>query len=170
MTLKKFLITGTAALLLSTSFTLPSYAGDNTLGTLLGAAGGAAVGSQFGKGQGRVASIAVGTLVGAGVGSSIGRSYHRPQYYEQRTYTEYVYDRPHHRHWKHRRHHHHHGYERAYQQDYYHVVPVQQVSSYQTQSDRYCREFNQRVNIGGRYQDSYGTACYQPDGSWQVQD
>lgn len=33
---------------------------------------------------------------------------------------------------------------------------------------RYCREFQQTVEIGGRMEQAYGTACQQPDGSWQV--
>ncbi|MBM3532858.1 MAG: hypothetical protein FJX60_07470 [Alphaproteobacteria bacterium] len=32
----------------------------------------------------------------------------------------------------------------------------------------YCREFQQTVSIGGRTEQAYGTACLQPDGSWQV--
>ena len=35
-------------------------------------------------------------------------------------------------------------------------------------SGRYCREFQQQVTIGGRTERAYGTACQQPDGSWQV--
>jgi len=33
---------------------------------------------------------------------------------------------------------------------------------------RYCREFLQEVVIGGRKEQAYGTACRQPDGSWEV--
>jgi hypothetical protein len=33
---------------------------------------------------------------------------------------------------------------------------------------RYCREFQQRVTIGGHTEEAYGTACMQPDGSWEV--
>lgn len=33
---------------------------------------------------------------------------------------------------------------------------------------RYCREFLQEVSIGGRTERAYGTACRQPDGSWEV--
>lgn len=33
---------------------------------------------------------------------------------------------------------------------------------------RYCREFLQEVTIGGRTEQAYGTACRQPDGSWEV--
>ncbi len=35
-------------------------------------------------------------------------------------------------------------------------------------SGHYCREFQQTVEIGGRMEQAYGTACQQPDGSWQV--
>jgi hypothetical protein len=33
----------------------------------------------------------------------------------------------------------------------------------------YCREFQQSVTIGGVTQQGYGTACLQPDGSWEIQ-
>ena len=33
---------------------------------------------------------------------------------------------------------------------------------------RYCREFQQKVSIGGRAEQAYGTACRNPDGSWEV--
>ncbi|MGB5340103.1 MAG: hypothetical protein WBO06_13530 [Gammaproteobacteria bacterium] len=35
-------------------------------------------------------------------------------------------------------------------------------------SGRYCREFQHEVTIGGKREQSYGTACRQPDGSWEV--
>ena len=35
-------------------------------------------------------------------------------------------------------------------------------------SGRYCREFQQQVTIGGPTERAYGTACEQPDGSWQI--
>jgi hypothetical protein len=33
---------------------------------------------------------------------------------------------------------------------------------------RYCREFQQSVTVGGRTEQAYGTACEQPDGSWEI--
>lgn len=33
---------------------------------------------------------------------------------------------------------------------------------------RYCREFLQEVTVAGRAEQAYGTACRQPDGSWEV--
>ena len=32
----------------------------------------------------------------------------------------------------------------------------------------YCREYQRTVTIGGKAQQTYGTACMQPDGSWRV--
>ncbi len=32
----------------------------------------------------------------------------------------------------------------------------------------YCREYQQMVTVAGRKQESYGTACMQPDGSWKI--
>jgi hypothetical protein len=34
-------------------------------------------------------------------------------------------------------------------------------------SAQYCREYTQNINVGGRIQQGYSTACLQPDGSWQ---
>ncbi len=35
-------------------------------------------------------------------------------------------------------------------------------------SGRYCREFQHEITIGGKREQGYGTACRQPDGSWEV--
>lgn len=32
----------------------------------------------------------------------------------------------------------------------------------------YCREYTQTFTIAGKTQKGYGTACLQPDGSWQI--
>ena len=45
---------------------------------------------------------------------------------------------------------------------------VTPVRTYQSASGQYCREYEQTVTIGGKPQKSYGTACRQPDGSWQI--
>ena len=41
--------------------------------------------------------------------------------------------------------------------------------TYQTGTGAYCREFQQMIVVGGETHQAYGTACRQPDGSWQVQ-
>ena len=47
------------------------------------------------------------------------------------------------------------------------VTPVRDGT---TPDGRQCREFQQDVTIGGDKTEAYGTACMQPDGSWQVVD
>lgn len=32
----------------------------------------------------------------------------------------------------------------------------------------YCREYTQKVTIGGRVREAYGTACLQDNGAWQI--
>jgi surface antigen len=41
--------------------------------------------------------------------------------------------------------------------------------TYQAPSGGYCREYQQQIIVGGEKQQSYGTACRQPDGSWKIQ-
>lgn len=43
------------------------------------------------------------------------------------------------------------------------------TATYTNEYGNYCREFTQQVRIGDRIQESYGTACLQPDGTWRVQ-
>jgi surface antigen len=43
------------------------------------------------------------------------------------------------------------------------------TKTYQAASGRYCREYRQEITVGGEKQQAYGTACRQPDGSWQIQ-
>lgn len=33
---------------------------------------------------------------------------------------------------------------------------------------RYCREFRQTITIAGKQEAAYGTACQQPDGTWEI--
>jgi len=41
--------------------------------------------------------------------------------------------------------------------------------TYQTESGQYCREYTQEILVAGEKHESYGTACRQPDGTWQIQ-
>lgn len=45
------------------------------------------------------------------------------------------------------------------------VTPTREGTS---SAGRYCREFQHEVTIGGKKEQSHGTACRQPDGSWEV--
>src|SRR5262245_16346824 len=44
------------------------------------------------------------------------------------------------------------------------VTPVRTYES----NGNFCREFQQTVTIGGKPENSFGTACRQPDGSWRI--
>jgi hypothetical protein len=39
---------------------------------------------------------------------------------------------------------------------------------YRTADGRYCREYQATVMVNGAPQQSFGTACLQPDGSWHI--
>ena len=41
--------------------------------------------------------------------------------------------------------------------------------TYEIANGQYCREYRQTIVIGGEPQQAYGTACRQPDGTWQTQ-
>jgi surface antigen len=45
---------------------------------------------------------------------------------------------------------------------------VTPLNSYQESNGRYCREYSHQITINGETEQAYGTACQQPDGSWQI--
>ena len=49
-----------------------------------------------------------------------------------------------------------------------HAGSITPTQTYQTANGQYCREYQQAVTIDGKQQKSHGTACRQPDGSWQI--
>jgi surface antigen len=126
-------------------------------GTLIGAAGGALLGSQFGKGSGKLVGVAVGTLIGASLGNSIGQSLDRADLAHLNRTTQYALETsPAHSvsEWR-----------NPDSGNYGTVTPIR---TYQ-RGDRYCREFQQTIYVGGRAEQGYGTACRQPDGSWKIE-
>lgn len=46
------------------------------------------------------------------------------------------------------------------------ITPTQ---TYQIANGQYCRRYTQDITIGGEQHETHGTACRQPDGSWEVQ-
>jgi surface antigen len=127
------------------------------VGTLLGAAvGGAAggfAGSQIGKGKGQLAATAAGAVLGVLVGGSIGNAMDNVDQACVGQALEHAPD----------------GRRVAWMErpggPQYQMVPVK---SYQTQSGAYCREYQTTATIGGEAQQTYGTACRQPDGQWKL--
>lgn len=121
------------------------------IGQLLGGAAGAAVGSQIGDGKGRLAAIAAGTIIGVLVGGEVGRSMDRADALCMDEALENAPD----------------GSTVIWASDRheYEVTPQQ---TFQTADGSYCREYQANSSVGNDTVQTYGTACRQPDGSWQI--
>ncbi len=128
------------------------------VGTLLGAVGGALAGSAIGDGKGQMAAIAVGTLLGAGIGQEVGRSLDKADRLAmQQTMSSSLERSPS-------------GQSTAWRNpDSGNSGTYTPQPAYQTASNQTCREFQQTITVGGKQESGYGTACRQPDGSWQIQ-
>ena len=123
-------------------------------GALAGAAIGGAVGHNFGSGSGKVLATFAGAVLGAFAGSSIGRQL--DAYDEQRAQRALEYNET--------------GRASTWvNPDHGHQVTFVPTETYQGYSGRYCREYRTHVEVGHRVEEAYGTACRQPDGSWEIQ-
>jgi surface antigen len=125
---------------------------DRTLvGAAIGGAAGGLIASEVSHGRNRPAAIAGGALLGILLGGSIGNAMDQLD-------------------------------ERCVGQVLEHAGSDQTVTwrnpdsgaSYEVtptrtweEEGRYCREYTTTVLIGGKPQQAYGTACRQPDGSWE---
>lgn len=127
------------------------------IATLGGAAAGGFLGSKIGDGRGQLAAVAAGTVLGVFLGREVGglldatdaacandaalRAHGAP------IGQEIAWDNPRT------------GHSGA-------LIPVREGTHRAT--GRYCREYQQTVVVGGRSAQAYGTACRQPDGSWEI--
>lgn len=127
------------------------------VGTLVGTVGGGVIGGQFGTGAGQVAGVALGGVAGGLSGNAIGRYLDA---YDARQANQ--------------------AYERASR------VPVGEVvywnntrtgnwgcykplrEGHSSVQGLYCREYETTAMIQGRRQRVYGTACRQPNGTWEM--
>jgi surface antigen len=145
----------TALLIVVCSVSLIGCADMNNqdVGTVTGAVAGGLLGSTVGGGSGRLVAIAAGTLAGAFIGGKIGKSMDDGDRARMNTaLNNNNVGQP--AYW------HNANTGAAYQ-----VVPTKNVS---IDGNQYCREYRTTADIGGRKQQVYGTACRQPDGSWQA--
>lgn len=127
-----------------------------TGGAVLGGIGGALLGSMFGGGSGKIVAVAVGTLVGSMIGSDIGKTLDKADRAaidraENRATTAPMgetieWNNP----------------------DSGNKGTVTPVRDGNDTSGRYCREFRQTIEVGGKLEEGYGQACRQADGSWQI--
>lgn len=128
-----------------------------TIGGVGGAVLGGILGAQVGKGQGQLIAVGAGAILGALAGSSVGRSLDDVDKMKMSQTTQTALET---------------------QPDSATSTWVNPNSgnsgtitphtTYQANNGEYCREFTQTVDIGGKTEDAYGTACRQPDGSWKI--
>jgi len=141
-------------------FLLSGCAGHyNTVGgATLGGIGGGIAGSQIGKGTGNVAAIIGGTLIGAAIGGYVGHYMDRMDRVDKVQLSQTLERSPT-------------GTQTQWAnpdtRTQYTVTPVRTYTA-STPTREYCREYNIDINVGGRSERGYGTACRQPDGSWKI--
>lgn len=127
------------------------------VGTVLGGIGGAVAGAQFGKGDGKLAMTALGALLGAGIGNAVGSSLDKADINYNNTTAQKALETA----------------------QTGQTLPwsnpqsgnsgsITPAAPYKNDSGQYCREFTQKISVGGKTESGYGTACRQPDGSWQI--
>lgn len=127
------------------------------VGTGLGAVAGGVAGAQFGKGKGQLVTTALGALLGAGIGHEVGASLDRADmnYYSRAQQQALENSQP--------------GQPLPWNNPKSgHSGSITPAAPYQADNGQYCREFTNKINVGGRTETGYGTACRQPDGSWQI--
>jgi surface antigen len=121
-------------------------------GVVIGGLLGGVLGSQVGRGDGRTAAIVLGTLAGAAIGGSIGHSMAETDKLKTAHALENVRT----------------GVPTSWKNpdsgNEYVVVPTR---TYEAPSGP-CREYTIDAVVAGKKDKIFGTACRQPDGSWQV--
>jgi surface antigen len=124
-------------------------------GAAIGAVLGGVIGNQFGNdGDDRGLGAVVGMVLGGAAGAAAGQS-QCDEDYAATAWAESFDDRPYQRtEWQ-----------NPYTGNYGYVTPGEW---YDDGYGNDCREFEQTIFIDGRRQLATGTACRQPDGSWEI--
>ncbi len=125
-------------------------------GTVIGGVAGALLGSQFGGGTGKLLAVGVGTLAGAMIGSEIGRSMDKADQDHYRLAQQQASSAPLNQpiQWN--------------NPDNGHRGTVTAINDGRDGNGYYCRKYRSSVWIDNRPQETSGTACQQPDGTWKV--
>lgn len=124
------------------------------MGTVTGAVAGGLLGSTIGQGQGKILAVAAGAMAGAYIGNAVGKSMDdtdrlKAQAALERNKTGQAT-----------------SWTNPDNGNHYTVKPKK---TYQRANHEYCREYTMTADVAGQKQQTYGTACRQPDGSWKVQ-
>ena len=160
-TLARNLLAGLLVAALGTALSGCGDMGDNeAAGTIIGGVAGAVVGNKFGRGSGKTAATALGAVIGSTVGRNIGRSLDENsrrragaathQALETAAVGESItWENP----------------DNSGGPAYGSATVTRQGAD---REGRTCREFQQTVTIGGRQEQSYGTACRDENGDWKI--
>lgn len=125
-----------------------SACNSDTVGAVIGAVLGGVIGAHQDRGAGPVVG---GALIGAVLGGLLGHAIDESNRACVSDILEYVpSNRP------------------VYWEDGGYGYEVTPMRTYEPEPGRYCREYQTVVTVGGRAEQAYGTACRQPDGSWQI--
>lgn len=125
-----------------------SACNSDTVGAVIGAVLGGVIGAHQDRGAGPVVG---GALIGAVLGGLLGHAIDESNQACVSDILEYV---PSNR--------------SVYWEDGGYGYEVTPMRTYEPEPGRYCREYQTVVTVGGRAEQAYGTACRQPDGSWQI--
>ncbi len=120
-------------------------------GAIAGAGAGALVGGLIGEGEG----AAIGGLLGAALGAGVG---HALDVRDQQRAMQVLETAPTH---------HTEQWVNPDSGARYEMTPTR---TYQSGMGQPCREFSFESYVGGRPQETWGTACRQADGSWRITD
>lgn len=127
-----------------------------TMGTGIGALAGGLAGSQIGGGSGQLWATGAGVLLGGLLGSSIGSSLDKADM----AYANQAAQRA-------------------------NSAPIGQAITWNNpqsgnsgtitpvrdgyaNNNRYCREYQQTITVGGKKESGYGTACQGANGDWEI--
>lgn len=126
------------------------------IGGASGAVIGGLLGSKVGGGSGQMWASGAGVLIGTLLGSEIGRSLDKADMVFARDANMAAHEAPI-------------GetidWSNPESGNYGSVTPTRDGYS---SAGRYCREYQQTVVVGGQEEQAYGTACQQPDGTWEI--
>ncbi len=127
------------------------------VGAAAGAAVGGVVGAEFGGGLGKLAYITGGVLTGGVVGYEVGRvlsesdmAFYRPTAQKVLPSNQLGMTAG----WK--------------NPETGHSGIIRPASAFQTINGQTCRHFRSTVAFNDAIETGDGTACHQPDGSWQI--
>lgn len=124
------------------------------MGTMTGAVAGGLLGSTIGQGRGQVIAVAAGAVAGGYIGNVIGKSMDETDRLKTQAAIEHNKT----------------GQVAAWTNpDSGTRYTVKPKKTYQRANHEYCREYIMTADIAGKKQQTYGTACRQPDGAWKVQ-